>query len=171
MDENYVKGKVLDAGIHAVIELKKEVVTSNVYQTIMETITADLKTNKDIFVFGVLTNLGNEWHIYWLGEGNQIVSTTIEDHVIALEFISRMVEGSKSREFRASNLAIRRIKAWEILNDMPEPDVDVAPMTDFIRELDQDDPERQSYEVRQVIALLKNSPIFSRYFNEFLNLE
>ena len=111
MDENYVKGKVLDAGIHAVIELKKEVVTSNVYQTIMETITADLKMNKDIFVFGVLTNLGNEWHIYWLGEGNQIVSTTIEDHVIALEFISRMVEGSKSREFRASNLAIRRIKA------------------------------------------------------------
>ncbi len=54
---------------------------------------------------------------------------------------------------------------------MPEPDVDVAPMTDFIRELDQDDPERQSYEVRQVIALLKNSPIFSHYFNEFLNLE
>jgi hypothetical protein len=91
-EQGYIDTLILRAGIHAIIELKKVIQRQHVWQAISEMIAADFLANNDIKTIGVLTDLNEAWHLFWLGEGGEIMMTKFSNREKALEIISKMVK-------------------------------------------------------------------------------
>ena len=64
----------------------------NIWQAIAEMVAADFLTNEEIKVIGVLTDLNERWHLFWLEEGKKIMMVKLSHRKMALDIISRMVK-------------------------------------------------------------------------------
>ncbi|CAG8586801.1 28788_t:CDS:2 [Gigaspora margarita] len=96
LNEGAVRGKIPIAGIHAVIELKKDVKSYHVPQIICEIILADLHIHDGIKVFEVLTDLNETWNIYWLEE-KHIKTLALNHRENALRLIGKMASENSSK--------------------------------------------------------------------------
>src|SRR6185312_1068511 len=110
VDESYVKASISRAGIRGVVELKKMVQESHVPQIVMEMVGATSLVNEDSKVFGLLTDLGDVWNFYWIGEEKEIMTVNISHRKAALNFISRLTlvtDRQSDRGFQIPGLSTR----------------------------------------------------------------
>ncbi|CAJ0850537.1 7661_t:CDS:2 [Entrophospora sp. SA101] len=70
-------------GIRSVIELKKQVQPAN-------TIIADIITPNHISAIGVLTDLKDNWNMFWLNE-KEVIGTKFTQRKSAIKFIESMI--------------------------------------------------------------------------------
>jgi hypothetical protein len=156
---------VIEAGIRAVIELKKTIKSSHIKQVIFKMMAADLFVRDEIKVFGLLTDLKSVWHFFWLEEGRKIMTVKMTHRNKALDFASELADvyREQSKEVNIIGLQkVRRVKIRELFDDLLNDDI--APMEDFYEEMD--DNERRRHEAKKVINLFKNTPMFASYFND-----
>jgi len=155
--KSYIKSKTLKAGVHSIIELKKQVEEKNVWQAILEMIVADIYVNKDVKVFGVLTDLNEFWDIFWLDRSKEIIIVPITNRKTAMEVIGKMVKSSKPR---ISGMPIvDRMKFMDLRENFDDPNDDIALLEDFYDEMEDDEVLR--HKMRKAIYSLKDHPIFS----------
>jgi len=72
---NYdVASRLIPESIYAVLELKKKIERNHVMQVILEMVIADLITPKSRIVFGIISDLMDDWQIFWLEDDRTIKS-------------------------------------------------------------------------------------------------
>jgi hypothetical protein len=100
VEEGAVETGLVQAGIRAIIELKKNVQDNHSKQVILEMliIIADLCVSDEIKVFGVLTDLVNTWNFYWIEKERRIKSMHLSHREKALDLISQLVSTTQKRE-------------------------------------------------------------------------
>ncbi|CAJ0836996.1 3509_t:CDS:2, partial [Entrophospora sp. SA101] len=77
-------------GIRSVIELKKQVQPVDVYQVVMQMIIADIITPNHISAIGILTDLKDNWNVFWLNE-KEVIGTKFTQRKSAIKFIESMI--------------------------------------------------------------------------------
>jgi hypothetical protein len=63
-----------------------------VWQSISEIVAADFLVNNNIKTIGVLTDLNEVWHLFWLGQGKKINMVSVSNRKKAFEIIGKMVK-------------------------------------------------------------------------------
>ncbi|CAG8784980.1 33272_t:CDS:1, partial [Racocetra persica] len=122
VEESAVRGKIPIAGVHAVIELKKDVKTHHVPQVICEMISADLHVHDGIKVFGVLTDLNETWNIYWI-EGKHIKTLALNNRENAMRLIGKMASENSSKVDVRGFPKIQRTK-FKYMYGSPSDDIE-----------------------------------------------
>ena len=85
IDKTYIRDNIHSSGIRLVMELKKKVIKSNIYQAAVELIVADLHSNFNIMA--VITDLNDRWEFFWLKARkiHTYTSTSKEEAVFIIE--------------------------------------------------------------------------------------
>ncbi|CAG8694479.1 17374_t:CDS:2 [Funneliformis caledonium] len=148
VEQKYIDNLIAKAGTQATIELKK--------QAIAEMVAADFLTNEEIKVIGVLTDLNERWHLFWLKEGKKIMMVKLSHCKKALDIISRIVKMMRVPGLPGG----QRIKIYD--NSYTQVD-DIAPLEDFYEEMSKEYILR--HKARKVIDLIRNNPLFSDVFS------
>jgi hypothetical protein len=152
--------KIPKLGIRAIIEFKKEVEEKYIPQATLEMIVADCLVHRDIKVFGVLTDLKEDWQFIWMGVNKEIVMVTLKHRKTAFDVINKMVRSSYPRISGISNT--ERMKYLDLFDGETSDDIandDVAPMEDFYDQMDEE--EVLMHKTKKMIYALKDNPIFS----------
>ncbi|CAG8644647.1 8331_t:CDS:2, partial [Funneliformis mosseae] len=152
MEQKYIDNLIAKAGTRVTIELKKVPQEQNIWQAIAEMVAADFLTNEEIKVIGVLTDLNERWHLFWLEEGRKIMMVKLSHRKKALDIISRMVKMMRVPGLPGG----QRIKIYD--NAYTQVD-DIAPLEDFYEEMSEEDILR--HKARKTIDLIRNNPLFS----------
>ncbi|CAG8571623.1 6422_t:CDS:2 [Funneliformis caledonium] len=142
-------------------KLKKVLQEQSIWQAIAEMVAADFLTNEEIKAIGVLTDLNERWHLFWLEEGKKIMMVKLSHRKKALDIISRMVKMMRVPGLPGG----QRIKIYD--NVYTQVD-DIAPLEDFYEEISEEDILR--HKTRKAIDLIINNPLFSDVFSGFTNL-
>ena len=158
VEKDCVAGKVLKPGIHATFELKKKVEEHHVGQAVLEMIVADCFVNKDVKVFGVLTDLKDIWNIFWIGINKKIIMVTLTNRKTAFGAINKMVRSADPRINGISDT--KRMKYMDLFDGRFNNSYDdIAPMENFYDEMDEN--EVLMHKTKKAIYALKDNPIFS----------
>jgi len=105
-----VETGLVQAGICAIIELKKNVQDNHAKQVIIEMLIADLCVSDEIKVFGVLTDLVNTWNFYWIEKERRIKSMCLSHREKVLDLISQLVSTTQKKE--SKNVTFGNIKVY-----------------------------------------------------------
>ena len=89
----------------AVLELKKKIERKHIFKVIVEMFVADLLASDDKKVFGILSNLIDEWYILWF-EDMKIKSWKASSRDIAVEVISRLLRDSSGVDMEGTSIII-----------------------------------------------------------------
>ncbi|RIA92959.1 hypothetical protein C1645_820030 [Glomus cerebriforme] len=100
-------------------------------------IVADIYVNKDIKVFGVLTDLNEFWDIFWLDRSKEIIIISITNCKTAMEVIGKMVKSSKPKIF--GMLIVDRMKFIDLCKNFDDPNDDIALLKNFYDEMEDDE--------------------------------
>ena len=129
VEEGAVETGLVQAGIRAIIELKKNVQDNHSKQVILEMLIADLCVSDEIKVFGVLTDLVNTWNFYWVEKERRIKSMHLSHREKALDLISQLVSTTHKRESKNvtfGNVKVYREKVKQAFPVKKDSDNDIA---------------------------------------------
>ena len=129
VEEGAVETGLVQAGICAIIELKKNVQDNHSKQVILEMLIADLCVSDEIKVFGVLTDLVNTWNFYWIEKERRIKSMCLSHHEKVLDLISQLVSTTHKRESKNvtfGNVKVYREKVKQAFPVKKDSDNDIA---------------------------------------------
>ncbi|CAG8553002.1 7037_t:CDS:2 [Diversispora eburnea] len=87
-----VDTNMIPEGIHAVLNLKIKIERNHIMQVIFEIVAADLLVSEDKEVFGILSNLIDDWYILWI-EDNSIKNWKVSSRNIAVEVMNKLLGG------------------------------------------------------------------------------
>ncbi|RHZ56297.1 hypothetical protein Glove_402g59 [Diversispora epigaea] len=167
-----VKIDMVPESIYAVLELKKKVERNHNKQVILKMIIADLITARDRAVFGILSDLIDEWRIFWLENENNktIKGWKAPSRNIAVQVISMLLSKKGLKSFQ-DNLestspiipAAKRVK-FDILfqNKIIDEDDDIARMEDVYDVMSK--KEIMHHKVGVASKIIKSIPFFSSMY-------
>ncbi|CAG8605313.1 1416_t:CDS:2 [Paraglomus occultum] len=162
-----VETGLIQAGIRAIIVLKKNVQDNHSKQAIFEMLIADLCVSDEIRVIGVLTDLVNTWNFYWIEKERTIKSMHLSHRGKALDLIGQLASTTQKRESKnptiGRNIVYReKVKyAFPVKNDY---DNDIARIEDLYDDMSME--EIREYEMRKIISsIIQGNPIFSDLFD------
>ncbi|CAG8811117.1 25866_t:CDS:1, partial [Dentiscutata erythropus] len=107
--ENDVSNNLIQENIYAILEIKKYVERKNVMQTILELIAADLTTIDTRIVFGILSDLRDDWRIFWCGSDRKIKFWKAQNRAIAVQTLIKLL-GNTGTNLESAIPAAERVK-------------------------------------------------------------
>ena len=139
-------------------------------QTIMEMVVADLITSDKRVVFGILSDLRDDWQIFWLEEDREIKNWKASSRDVAVQVISMLLCKKKSLsenlESTSSSSTIiipaaRRVKLNTLFQSRTIDD-DIARMEDVYDVMSKE--EIQRHKVGIALDIVKSIPSFSSMY-------
>ncbi|CAG8784382.1 10106_t:CDS:2 [Dentiscutata erythropus] len=164
VDEGGVAIDLVPESIYAVLQLKKKIERKHMMQVVLEMVVADIFTSDRRTVFGILSDLRNDWRIYWLESDRKIKAWKAPSRDIAVYVISTLLCESSSKDNREDTLPIipaaKRVKLVTLFQ--MDEDYDIARMEDVYDVMSKE--EILHHKIGIAVEMIKNTPSFSSMF-------
>ena len=161
---NYdVASRLIPESIYAVLELKKKIERNHVMQVILEMVIADLITPKSRIVFGIISDLMDDWQIFWLEDDRTIKSWNAPSRNVAIQVLSELLRDKPKANQENTSIIIpaaKRVKLNTLLPDRSEDDI--ARIEDVYDVMSKE--EIWHHKVGVASEIVRNIPSFSSMY-------
>ncbi|CAG8505314.1 3521_t:CDS:2 [Paraglomus occultum] len=165
-DKNGIASHLIPESIYAVLELKKRIERKHVMQTIMEMVVADLITSDSRTVFGILSDLRDDWQLFWLEEDRKIKNWKAPNRNVAVQVISTLLSPGDNINMEDTSIIIpaaKRVKLDTLLpNKTISEEDDIARMEDVYDVMSKEEIWR--HKVGVALGIVRNIPSFSSMY-------
>ncbi|CAG8564352.1 5724_t:CDS:2 [Ambispora gerdemannii] len=163
---NYdVSSRLIPESIYAVLELKKKIERNHVMQVILEMVIADLITPKSRIVFGIISDLTDDWQIFWLEDDRTIKSWNAPSRNVAIQVLSELLRDKPKANRENTSIIIpaaKRVKLSTLLPDRTISEDDIARIEDVYDVMSKEEIWR--HKVGVASEIVRNIPSFSSMY-------
>ncbi|RHZ77226.1 hypothetical protein Glove_184g103 [Diversispora epigaea] len=167
VNECDIENDLIPESIYAVLKLKKnKIERPDVMQVILEMVVADLITSDNRIVFGILSDLRDDWRVYWLEDDRKIKCWKASSRDAAVQVISKLLcnESSEDNTEDISTIipAAKRVKLDTMIQNRTTGEDDIAQMEDIYDVMSKE--EIWHHKVGIASEIVRNIPSFSSMY-------